>query len=146
MITQKKATHLKNIQQIFNNFLWSDKPAKVKHSAIINACNEGGINMIDVKSQYKATKIPWIWKILNHGSWNCVARHYFNKLGGLELLLYSDYTNKTIDCLPIFYKEMLLYFKEIVYTEGSGETIIWNNRNITAQRQTFFNRKTFFSI
>ena len=107
---------------------------------MINLRDEGGIHMLDLKCQYKATKLPWIWRILKPSSWNCVARLYFEKIGGLELLLYSDFAAKTIDFLPPFYKEILLYFKEIVYTEGSGEFIIWNNSNITIKKRTIFNR------
>ena len=137
MTTKIEKQHLKNIQKIFNDFLWSDKPAKVRHSTMINLRDEGGIHMLDLKCQYKATKLPWIWRILKPSSWNCVARLYFETIGGLELLLYSDFAAKTIDFLPPFYKEILLYFKEIVYTEGSGEFIIWNNSNITIKNARY---------
>jgi hypothetical protein len=45
------------------NFIWNGKPAKVKHSAMINKIGNGGLKLQDFEAKIKFLKIEWIKNI-----------------------------------------------------------------------------------
>ena len=55
---------LNEINKIFYNFLWSDKPDKIKRSVIKLKFREGGLGMVDIELFDKALKLTWIRKTL----------------------------------------------------------------------------------
>ena len=55
---------LKTSQSELNNFIWRYKPAKVKHLTITNTTEEADLGNIDIESQTKALRIPWLNHIL----------------------------------------------------------------------------------
>ena len=142
-ITVVSKQHLRETQKIINKFIWSGKPAKVKHTALINDYDEGGLRAPDVECQYKALKMPWIFRMCKAKDWNAVINTEFNKLGGIQLLLNSNYDKSTIRNLPTFYKEILLYWSEIVNPFGLRQLIVWNNKHIKIANTTIFNSELY---
>ena len=55
---------LKDVQRLFFNFLWDEKPDKVKRSSLISDYNSGGMKMIDIYSFERALKVSWIKRLL----------------------------------------------------------------------------------
>ena len=54
----------KEIDTILLNYLWGNKPAKIKQSTIIVPIQEGGLNMIDVLAVHTTAKCHWIQRLL----------------------------------------------------------------------------------
>ena len=129
---------LNKIQQTLNRFIWSNKPAKVKHAALCAPLNRGGLNALDVVSHYKAMRLPWLWRLLRSDNWNKVINMQLQDHGGVKLLMQSNYDKQTISSLPRFYKELFLFWSEIVCTTGQKEIIVWNNKHITISNKTIF--------
>ena len=80
-------------------------------------------------------------------TWQAIPKSYFNKYGGLPFLLKCNYDSKHFDKkLPLFYSEMLEYFKKLrsgypdVYNR---EFILWNNKEITIERTSIVWRYLF---
>ena len=46
------------------------KPPKVKHTVIMGTPSQSGLRFTDVKSKYKALRIPWIQRIIQGKGWN----------------------------------------------------------------------------
>lgn len=46
--------YLKDIDSLIFNFLWDNKPSKIKRELILQKTNQGGLNIIDIyKGYYK---------------------------------------------------------------------------------------------
>ena len=62
---------LNRIDKMLFNFLWDNKPHKIKRSTIIASIEEGGLNMVDVYSVHLASKCAWIRRLINNtkGKW-----------------------------------------------------------------------------
>ena len=61
------ATH-----KLIFNFLWDDKPDKVKRSSVIGDYTSGGLKMIDIYNFERSLKVSWIKRIMNQKEslWN----------------------------------------------------------------------------
>ena len=81
----------KSLQIDLNRYIWSYKPSKVKHLALIGRTNEGGLSSIDVESKCKALRLTWIGRILKEIGWNDIITEYLRPVGGLLFLLKCNY-------------------------------------------------------
>ena len=52
--------------------------------------------------------------------------------------MQCNYDKQTTTALPIFYKEMLQFWSEIVLPTNEQELIVWNNKNIKISNKTLF--------
>ena len=59
---------LKKIDSLLFDYLWEDKPAKVKRTTIISKVEQGGLGMIDVYEVHNAAKTGWIKRLLNESN------------------------------------------------------------------------------
>ena len=74
-------------------------------------------------------------------NWCTVPYHFFRKLGGLNFLLKCNYDPKHLPQLPIFYRNILQFFKELKaiygYDQGS-DLVLLNNREILVDNKTVY--------
>ena len=56
---------LKDLNQILFNFVWSNKPDKIKRSIACRPVCEGGLGVVDIYAYVKTFKLMWIRKILD---------------------------------------------------------------------------------
>ena len=69
-------THiLQQLDKLIFNFLWHDKPAKIKRETIIAESFDGGLKMPDVFTFHNAQKAIWIKRYLldNCGKWKTLS-------------------------------------------------------------------------
>lgn len=59
---------IKQIQNIFYNYLWGGKPDKIKRSTIIQDYNNGGIRVIDLETFMNALKITWLRRFITNNA------------------------------------------------------------------------------
>jgi len=55
----------KELESILYNFIWNSKVDRIKRTTLIGKYNDGGLNMVDCKSQSKALKVKWLHKLLH---------------------------------------------------------------------------------
>ena len=53
---------VRKIQSQLNQYIWSYKPAKVKHTVLVGDMNEAGLRSIDVKCKRKALIVTWFMR------------------------------------------------------------------------------------
>ena len=78
--------------------------------------------MTDLDLMIKGLRLAWIPRLLNPDSrnWKLIPDSFFKKLGGLNFLLRCNYNTKYLDPkLPVFYKDVLIFFSDIICT-GTG--------------------------
>ena len=75
----------------------------------------GGIRMVDIDIMFKALKLAWIPRLLTPGNqnWKTVPDYYLRKFGGLNFLLRCNYDAKYIKSIPLFYRNIPVYFNEL---------------------------------
>ena len=134
---------IRSIQQAVNKFIWSNKPAKVKHDVLINPLVEGGLNAIDIECQYKALKLPWVWRLIRSSNWNSVINDTLRQFGGIRLLINCIFDSKTLANVPPFYREVLKFWQEISIPTNCAKFVVWNNKNIKIAKQTIYNEELF---
>ncbi len=113
-----------------------------QNSAILNAYDKGGLNLIDFSSLNSNFKINWIRQYLQNSSsiWNIIPLFVFSHLGGLEFLLMCNYK---IEKLPIklskFYQQVLATWSLIYKHSLSPQSfLILNNANIFYRNKSLF--------
>ena len=137
------------IQKTQAAFLWRNKKDKIKRKVIYQPLVDGGLNFINFRTMSKSLRLSWIGRLLDgsDANWKAIPNHYFNRHGGLTFLLNCNYDTKCIDSsLPLFYKEMLEYFQELVNMydlDQRWKFVLWNNREIKIEGKTLF-WKTWF--
>ena len=70
----------------------------------------------------KSLRLSWIGRLLDgsDANWKTIANYYLNRYGGLTFLLNCNYDAKCMaSSFPLFYKELLEYFQELVNIETS---------------------------
>ena len=119
---------IKQINDLFYDFLWNSKGDKIKRNVITQNYGNGGLRMIDIASFNKALKSVWIRKYLdesNKGKWKLFFDAELEKLGGQIVFrgnLDVKDVKKLANNLSPFLKEILEIWSELNY-QGSIETV-----------------------
>ena len=123
-------------QKKIDNFVWGNGTHKTKHNSFIANYDEGGLQMIDIKSMNMALRLPWIARLLKQEKWGANINARIKHFGGLRFLLQCYYEDKYFKTIPIFYRNMLKYFSYIFKSEPALD-IIWNNKDIKLMENHF---------
>ena len=132
------------VQEKIIKFLWKDKNGKIKRSVIYQPLSNGGLNFPNFRTVVKSLRLSWLGRFLNrtNEAWQAIPNDSFKRVGGLPFLLKCNYDSKLLDKPPpLFYSEMLDYFKDLrsgypdVY---KSEFILWNNKEITIENKSIF--------
>ena len=102
------------IEKMVSKFLWHGRD-RISRNCIINDIENGGINIVDVKTKINSLKAGWVKRWLNHPPWTVVAQSYIEKLGFNFDLLFSMNVKHISDLpvlkqLPVFYQDVWLAF------------------------------------
>jgi hypothetical protein len=83
---------IKEINQKIFKFLWG-KRDRIKRECIIGEVKDGGINMVDMESMFKAVKASWITRIINadiDDKWAVIPKYYLSMFGDENLILRTN--------------------------------------------------------
>jgi len=98
--------------------------------------------MTDIETMMKALRLAWIPRLLKNGqlNWKFAPDHFLKSYGGLRFQLTCNYHVK-----DVFYRDILLYFHELKTLYGCevGDTILFNNKEISIHGKTFFWKEWF---
>ena len=114
------------------SYLWNNKKDKIKREGFYQDIHKDGLRMVD-------TEIP---RLLSPGNskWKTVPDYYLNGVGGLNFFLRCNYDEKYLTSLPIFYGNILKYFRELktLYNHNQDQNIILhNNKDILVGDRPF---------
>ena len=136
-IMDTNISFLSRLQMEINRFIWSYKPAKVKHTVMIGGIKQNGLNSVDIKIKNKTLRLPWIYRIINGSGWNDIIQEYLAPMGGLLLLLRCNYDTKFLNFIPKFHRNILEYAKEMLRVDDV-HLGIWNNKNVLIDGKSIF--------
>ena len=90
---------------------------RIKRKSIINQIEKGGLNMIDVRSQFSAIKASWVGRIVNAPNdhlWAYLPKRYLSKFGENYLIVKSTFTSlrmfPLLKRIPQFYQDIVLSY------------------------------------
>ena len=141
---------LKQIQNIFFNFLWSGKPDKIKRNVLIGGYENGGLKMPHIESFCFSLKMTWINKLLdplNISPWKTLLIDQYNKYGADKIwLMTPEGINKVSSKFNSFWKDIFLNWNILNNTpditpEGIMKQSIWLNNNLKISNKTIFYQK-----
>jgi hypothetical protein len=69
--------YLKDIDSLIFNFLWDNKPPKIKREVILQKANQGDLIITDIYIYSKSVKFQWIKKLLDSlfsSSWKDIIK------------------------------------------------------------------------
>lgn len=134
------------VNKLIFNFIWNDKPPKIKKATLIGEKRDGGLNAPDFVEIDKALKLTWIKRFLSESEapWTFSLLESLDKYGG-KLLIKSRYSMKlmSLDTLPTFYIKMLQFWQDVRNNEKMdlncntvSKELLWNNRCILIAQKT----------
>jgi hypothetical protein len=131
-------TFIEYINDLAYNFVWSNKPNKIKRLTLIAEYENGGQKMLDITSFLKAQKTMWVKRILSsdNASWKAFPMLLMEGLLGKDTFKCNMKCDKPA-CFPDFYWKMLenwFEVKELSQADYSPFDIrrqtLWLNKNI----------------
>ena len=143
--------YLKDIDSLIFNFLWDNKPPKIKREVILQKANQGGLNITDIYTYSKSVKFQWVKKLLDssfESSWKDIIKlryHIFNQ----NFIFNCDLNTSDIDNITmkdIFWTDLLKFFFELKTKEKiplNVDSIIWYNSSLKIEGKTLFYKELF---
>ena len=128
---------IKAYAKLFYNFLWGNR-AKVKKENMINTLQNGGMNMVDMCTQFMSLRIKWLFSFLSFkelqekkGKWIFFFEYWIEKLGGIDIIMNCKCLPKYVTSyrgkIPDFYCDLLCTWftvKQVNYVKDI-QTHLW---------------------
>ena len=87
----------------------------------------------------KSLCLAWLQRIWTLKSTNEILHLDLERYGGLKMLIHSDYNVGHIN-IPLFYKDIFVYLKELDIQSRYGG-VLWNNKEFVKGGQLFYNKE-----
>jgi hypothetical protein len=110
---------LNDIEKIKLNFVWDDKPAKIKKPILFKEKTEGGLNLTNIKIYAKSVKLQWIYKLYNE-DYNAFWKHLIRLQD--KIIWESNLNLKDAHKLVIkskFWKDLLVWYSSLDFNDDS---------------------------
>ena len=153
-VTVTNKTYLDTLERDIYSFIWEGKSDKIKRNTLIAKYEDGGLQMLDIKTYFKMLKIKWVLRLkeATTENWAVIPKIYLNKFGPNCLIFNMNLSKQNIKTLkevieiPNFYIETLtswfeLTNKETISTKNYVDIrkqIIWGNKQITYKNKVIF--------
>ena len=100
---------IKQLNTIIYNFLWKGTD-KIARKAAVNDLKYGGLNLIDLETYVKSSRLAWLNSIFSEGSspWKAYIKYLLEDFGGV-FLFSCNYDVKDCKVTSTFYRELLLF-------------------------------------
>jgi len=141
--------YIKQINELLFNFLWSNKPAKIKQETIIAGIEQGGLKMPHFPTIVQSSKIMWIKKLLDttNGQWKKLA---FMQMNVTPFGLLCKNEERYVEIMSSFYKQVLAAWYSFYSIKPNSvdeirKEILWNNKFITIDSKPAFYKSWFKS-
>ena len=125
---------IKQLNSIIYNFLRKG-PDKIARLATINDLKHGGLDLIDIETSVKVSRLAWIGRLFSEGSlpWKAYINHLLEDFEG-KFLFRCNYDVKDYKTYSKSYNELLQWWADFRASFSTkppvSESLIWNNKNI----------------
>ena len=104
------------VEKMVSHFLWYGKN-RINCNCVISSIENGGLNIVDIRSKIKSLKAGWIIWWTKNAIWSPIAESYVNKIGGnFKLFLQMNVARVSelppLSDLPKCYQDIWLSFYE----------------------------------
>ena len=146
LISNKKE-FIKKINTLLYSFVWKGKD-KVKHTALINPIDKGGLKMPNIESMISAQRIICIKRYLSTdpAGWKIFLDFYLKKVRG-KFLFHCNFNYIKLPIThPEFYKECIATWTRLNEDTPSSPSeianqVIWNNQFICIESKSIYNSR-----
>ena len=138
---------IKELDQIFFNFIWPSQKHHVKKDVIIQPIEEGGLKMPDIQTMIKAIKISWVKRLVSKtNNFSLVAKQVAQTDSFGTLFSYNTNIKYIDNKIPSFYKQIMEYWLELYSTNPTNPNdilneILWFNKNIIVGDKPLYYKK-----
>ena len=139
---------IKQVDQRIFRFLWG-KRDRIKRKSIINKLEEGGLNMLDLRTQIYAIKASWTSRIITAPRdhlWSYLPKLYFSKFGNDFYIVKSTVTNTKmfpfLKTIPEFYQDVILSYNKSKIMSYEDFLVNVKNQPIWCNKYIKFEGKT----
>ena len=140
---------INNIEKLLFQFIWDNKPDKIKRSIIINEIEEGGLKLTHMTSQCEAIKATWIQRLLNEentGKWKLFMQIELDKIGGPLIWKFNfkkDEKNLLANISNPFLKDMVKSWSNLHFSNPKSyddvlNQYLWHNSFIKVNNETVY--------
>ena len=129
---------IERIDRLIANFVWNNKPPKVKRTAMIAEIDQGGLKYPNVIATLKTQKIMWIKRYFcsPYHPWKLIFDWQISKLGGNTIF---ENTNLDIDKIKE-QQGLMPFYSDLITAWGEYNTANITHENVLNQN-LFFNNK-----
>ena len=139
---------IQSAKEMFENFLWSNKQARVKNDVMYNDYDQGGLRMPNLNCIITAQKINWIKRLLDNKE--TLPYAYISTFLNMPIECFLK-CNPSVDSLPKtlpqFYTDIFLAWfslkHEPLTIRDVKREIIWNNKFIQIDKKSLFNKSLY---
>ena len=89
----------KRVDKTILDFIWDNKPHKIKTNTLIGDGNVGGLKMSEFESMKKALKASWVRRLNTEvdAPWKIIPNYMTRHLGSFKFLLSCSYKTKELN-------------------------------------------------
>ncbi len=136
------------LNTICYNFIWNNKPDKIKRKIMISDFSEGGLKMVHLESFSKSLKMYWINKLLDNSiltEWKTLVSDALSTYGGNYILSYHPTSlNEISKNFNPFWQDIFQIwssiYREPIHPQAEP---LWFNPNIKIGGETVFYKNWF---
>ena len=136
---------LREINQLFFDFLWDNGSSKIARTTIIKQINEGGLKMIEFETKVKTLKLTWFRRALINpkSPWILIINELLKNIPFDYLIRCKSDCSQYLNNVPKCYREIYKTWKQIKKPESNTKSEIlqenlWLNENITVESKPIF--------
>ena len=96
--------------------LWQNSLPKIKHKALSNTFETGGLKNVDINLKVISLQCSWVKKLYdeNFHEWKVIPLHLIRITFGQNFKFHSNlsYDTKLLTSFPVFYKNIFRYWSQ----------------------------------
>jgi hypothetical protein len=139
---------IKQLNQLAFDFIWQNKPNKVKRNTIIADYENGGLRMLDVECFIEAQKIMWVKRLIRpgQGSWKNFPNLIMKSVAGIHSFQCNTTKVKEGKTWPSFYQQIYAAWTKLKEKPDDDpfnirREILWCNKEIKIQKKEIIYRE-----
>ena len=130
-------TVIEQIQKIQKKFIWKSKKPKIKHTTLINECQDGGLKDVDVEAKIRSLQLGWVRRLYvdDYHPWKIIPLNVLKKFSGKNIFHHDLDIDlkKLLVTLPKFYSGLIQTWCETMAYDPADITEVlsehlWFNR------------------
>ena len=147
LLTIVPKTVVFELKEIQNEFPWSNKKSKIKHSTLCNDYKNEGLKNVDIELKIISLKCSWICRLYNEvdHDWKIIPLDYIYNTLGKDFTFHFNLSipNKTLIPLPPFYKGIIKswcssFFCSPNLPSSISSQCLWYNSYLKINKKPFF--------